>query len=139
MSLQGKVVLITGASNGIGKACAQHLSSQGASVVVNYHTDSASATALVRQINANGGSSDRGIAVQADVSTLAGIDKLVSAAVEKFGRLDVVVANAASMAMRTVEDTSEEDFDRAFGMNVKGPYFLVQVRLPPFFTSHGLA
>ena len=122
MSLQGKVVLITGASNGIGKACAERLAKQGASVVINYYSDATSANNLVQAI---GG--DRAVAIQADVSTLAGIEKLVSGGVEKFGKLDIVMANAATMSMRTVQDTTESDFDNAFAMNVKGPYFLVQV------------
>lgn len=124
MSLQDKVILITGASNGIGKAAAQHLASLGASLVINYRSDAASASALVSSIG-----DDRAVAVRADASTLEGIDTLVDAAVGKFGRVDVAVANAGLMLMRTLEDTSETDFARQFDMNVKGPYFLAQVRL----------
>lgn len=122
MSLQGKVALITGASNGIGKACAERLAKDGASVVINYSSDATSANNLVQSIGA-----DRALAVQADASSTAGIDKLIKATVDKFGKIDTLMANAGVMPMRTVQDTTEEDFDHAFALNVKGPYFLVQV------------
>ncbi|KAM4068041.1 enoyl-(Acyl carrier protein) reductase [Hirsutella rhossiliensis] len=72
----------------------------------------------------------RAIAVQADVSKISDLEKLVEAAVTKFGRLDTIMANAGIMPMRTVEDTTEADFDKTFAMNVKGPYFLVQKAAP---------
>jgi 3-oxoacyl-[acyl-carrier protein] reductase len=127
MSLQGKVILITGASNGIGAGLSTHLSSLGASIVINYRSDSAAAEKLVSSC----GGSDRAIAVQADVSSLPGLDKLVAAAVDKFGRIDVAIANAGLMLMRDVGSTTEEDFDRQFNLNVKGPYFLAQVCSAP--------
>ncbi|TPX18496.1 uncharacterized protein E0L32_011609 [Thyridium curvatum] len=126
MSLQGKVALITGASKGIGKAVALRLASEGASVVVGYGTDKAAADAVVAEI----GGPDRAVAVGADASRVADIERLVSAAVARFGRIDVLVPNAGRMAMRTVEDTTEGDFDSMFAVNVKGPYFLVQKALP---------
>ena len=123
MSLAGKVVLVTGASKGIGKAVVERLGKDGASVVVNYASDTAGAEAVVASIGA-----ERALAVQADVSTIAGIESLVSQAVKRFGRLDVVMANAGVMTMRSVMNTTEADFDKTFAINVKGPYFLVQVR-----------
>jgi 3-oxoacyl-[acyl-carrier protein] reductase len=125
MSLQGKVILITGASKGIGKASAERVAKEGASVVINYNNDAASADALVQSIG-----NDRAIAVQADVSKISDIARLVEAAVTKFGRIDVIMANAALMLMRTTEDTTEKDFDEMFDLNVKGPYFLVQKAIP---------
>jgi 3-oxoacyl-[acyl-carrier protein] reductase len=123
MSLAGKVILITGSSNGIGKATAERVAKEGASVVINYFRNADAANAMVQSIG-----EDRAIAVQADVTKMADNDKLVDAAVAKFGKIDVVVANAADMMMRNVENTTEEDFDSMFTCNVKGPYFLVQVR-----------
>jgi 3-oxoacyl-[acyl-carrier protein] reductase len=125
MSLSGKVALVTGGSNGIGKACIERLAKDGASVVINYNRDSASAEALVSAIG-----SDSAVAVQADVSSIAGVGKLVDAAVAKFGKIDIVMANAGLMPMRHVENTTEQEFDQCFDMNVKGPYFLAQVSLP---------
>lgn len=122
MSLSGKVVLITGASKGIGKATAQRLASEGASVVLNYNTDAPSANELVQEIG-----QERALAVQADASKLPDLDRLVDAAVEKFGKIDILIPNAGIMPMRDLEHTTEEDFDRVYNITVKGPYFLAQV------------
>ena len=123
MSLSGKVILITGGSSGIGKACVERVAQDGASVVVNYNSNAASANEIVASIGP-----DRALAVQADVSTLKGVGKLVDEAVAKFGKLDVVMANAGMMLMRNVENTTEDDYDQCFDLNVKGPYFLAQVQ-----------
>lgn len=88
MSLTGKVALITGASNGIGKAVALRLAADGASIVVNYLTDATSANALVSHVGA-----DRALAVQADVSQLDSITTLVDAAVARFGKIDIIMPN----------------------------------------------
>ena len=90
MSLTGKIFLITGASKGIGRATAERVAADGASVVINYFSDSRAADEVVSQIGA-----DRALAVQADVSKLADIEKLVAAAVDKFGKIDVVIANGS--------------------------------------------
>ncbi|KAH0438590.1 hypothetical protein CcaCcLH18_03297 [Colletotrichum camelliae] len=125
MSLQDKVIVITGGSKGIGRAIALSAASQGAKVVVNYSSDSSAADEVVSKIG-----SDRAIAVKADNSKMPELQKLVDATVDKFGRIDVLIPNAALMHMRTVENTTEEDFDIMFNTNVKGPYFLVQKALP---------
>ncbi|UKZ66257.1 uncharacterized protein TrAtP1_007431 [Trichoderma atroviride] len=125
MSLQDKVILITGASSGIGKACAQRLYQEGARIVVNYRNDASAANALVDSFGA-----DRAIAVQADASNINDIERLVQATVDKFGRIDTIVANAGLMLMRDVEDTTEDDFAKSFDLNVKGPYFLAQKAVP---------
>lgn len=126
MSLSGKVIIVTGGSKGIGRAICQRLAQDGASVVVNFSRDASAADEVVRAIGP-----DRALAVQADVGSVAGVEKLVAAAVERFGRVDVVVPNAGIMPMRATQNTTEEDFDRTFALNVKGPYFLAQVCLPP--------
>ncbi|OAQ99947.1 hypothetical protein LLEC1_00860 [Akanthomyces lecanii] len=125
MSLAGRVIIITGGSNGIGKACVERLGRDGASVVVNYYSDEAGANALVSSIG-----QDRALAVQADAGTMDGITKIIDETVKKFGHIDVVMANAAMMMMRNVENTTEEDFDNMFKLNVKGPFFLAQKAAP---------
>jgi 3-oxoacyl-[acyl-carrier protein] reductase len=90
MSLNGKVFLITGASKGIGRATALRVAADGASVVINYLSDRTAADEVVSQIGA-----DRALAVQADVSTLPDIERLVAAAVDKFGKIDVIMPNGA--------------------------------------------
>lgn len=122
MSLSGKVIIVTGGSKGIGKAISQRLAQDGASVVINFSHDALAADETVKEIGA-----DKAYAVQADVGSIEGVEKLVNAAVDKFGRVDVVVPNAGIMLMKTVETTTEADFDRMFALNVKGPYFLAQV------------
>ncbi|KOS17207.1 putative oxidoreductase [Escovopsis weberi] len=126
MSLQDRVVVITGASKGIGRACAERLSKEGARIVLNYNSDSAAADAAVEAL----GGPERNVAVQADASTMAGVDAIVAAAVAKFGRIDAIMPNAGLMLMRDVESTSEDDFDKMFNINVKCPYFLVQKAIP---------
>ncbi|KAF4998706.1 hypothetical protein FGRMN_3032 [Fusarium graminum] len=125
MSLKGKVVLVTGSTKGIGKAVVERCAADGASVVINYSSDRAPAEELVGKIG-----SERALAVQADVSNISEIEKLVQATVDKFGRIDCVMANAAVAPMNDLEGTTEETFDKSFNLNVKGPYFLVQKAVP---------
>jgi 3-oxoacyl-[acyl-carrier protein] reductase len=121
----GKAVVITGGTKGIGAATAMHLVSLGAKVVVNYGRDTAAAESLVSTLGA-----EHAYAVQADAGSVAGVTQLVDAAVAKFGHIDILIPNAGILPMKDVSSTTEADFDRAFALNVKGPYFLVQKALP---------
>ncbi|KAK0730931.1 hypothetical protein B0H67DRAFT_478288 [Lasiosphaeris hirsuta] len=131
MSLAGKVFIITGASRGIGKAIAERVASDGASVVINYLSNSQAADEVVAKIG-----SDRALAVQADASKISDIEKLVSATVNKFSKIDVVIPNGAwhpssgIMPMRDLAGSTEADFDQVFDLNVKGPLFLAQKAVP---------
>ncbi|KAG8529401.1 uncharacterized protein KY384_006038 [Bacidia gigantensis] len=126
MAFAGKVALITGGSKGIGAATALNLASQGASVVVNYGSDSASADALIAKI----GDPQRSLAVQADAGSVSGVEKMVAATVEKFGKLDVAIANAGLLPMIDLASITEADYDKTFNLNVKGPLFLAQKAAP---------
>jgi len=119
--LHKHVAIITGASRGIGKAIAIRLAKDGASVVINYSSDSASADAVVKEIG-----EDRAIAVQADVSKVAEIKLLVQETVQKWGKIDILVNSAGVMPMMDLANTTEETYDRTMAVNVKGPYFLTQ-------------
>lgn len=88
MSLSGKVFIITGGSKGIGKAVAKRVVADGANVVINYNSDKKAADDFVSELGA-----DRAVAVQADASKIPEIEKIVSAAVDKFGKIDVVMPN----------------------------------------------
>ncbi|PYH98716.1 NAD(P)-binding protein [Aspergillus ellipticus CBS 707.79] len=121
MALTNRIILITGASNGIGKSVAQHLAAAGATIIINYLRDSASANALVSEIG-----SSRALAIQADVSQPSEIQRLIETAVARFGRIDVVIPNAGVLPMKDLAHTTEGDFDATFALNVKGPYFLAQ-------------
>jgi 3-oxoacyl-[acyl-carrier protein] reductase len=126
--LSGKVALITGGSKGIGRATALKLAADGAKVVINYSSDAKAAEEVVQSIG-----SENAIAVKADASNLTELEALVKATVDKFGKIDILIPNAGIMPMRTLEETTEEDFDRTMSLNVKGPYFLTQVNFncPP--------
>lgn len=121
MSLAGKVALITGGSKGIGKATALALAKAGAKVVINYASDSSSANAVVDEIG-----KDQAFAIKADAASVESSEQMVKQVVEKFGKIDSLVLNAGILPMKDLASTTEADFDRAFAVNVKGPYFLAQ-------------
>ncbi|HEY0467972.1 MAG TPA: SDR family oxidoreductase [Polyangiaceae bacterium] len=123
-SLKGKVALVTGSARGIGKAIALRYAQLGAALAVNYARDEKSAADTVAEITRGGG---RAIAVQGDVSNVADIDRLFAATVDRFGGVDVVVANAGleQVSQRVLEIT-EADFDRLFSVNTRGTFFTLQ-------------
>lgn len=127
MSFHGKVAIVTGGSKGIGKAISLALAKAGASVVVNYSSDAQAADEVVKAIASGPG---KALAVKADVSSVAGVESLVSETVTQFGQIDLLIANAGVLPMKDLKSTTEADFDATFALNVKGPYFLAQVGFP---------
>jgi 3-oxoacyl-[acyl-carrier protein] reductase len=126
--LSGKTALVTGASRGIGRASALALAKAGAQVLVHYARGAAEAKTVVKGIHSAGG---RAEAVAADLALSDGAHKLAKQARAIVGdRLDVLVANAGISKAATIEDTTVEDFDNLFAVNVRAPYFLVQQLLP---------
>lgn len=127
-TLNGKTALVTGASRGIGRASALALAKNGAQVLVHYSTGAAEAQAVVAEIRAAGG---RAEAVGADLSSAQGPHALAKRVTEIVGaRLDILVANAGTSNAASIEETTIEDFDRQFAINVRAPFFLVQQLLP---------
>ncbi|MFD2571932.1 SDR family oxidoreductase [Spirosoma soli] len=123
-SLKSKVALITGSARGLGKAIAERYAALGADIVINYSRDKASADEVVSNIKAMG---VRVLAVQADVSHVADIERLFDEAKKAFGKLDIVVANAGIEMVETpVTEFTEAQFDRLFAINTKGSYFTMQ-------------
>lgn len=122
-SLQGKVALVTGASRGIGRVIAERLAGRGAAVAVNYASQAAQAEEVVSAIQAGGGNA---LAVPADVSRVAEVIRLFDTVIQHFGRLDILVNNAGIMFTKPVSETTEAEFDRIFGINVKGVFFACQ-------------
>ncbi len=126
--LSGKTALVTGASRGIGRATALELAKAGAQVLVHYSAGAKEAAAVVAEIAAAGG---RAQALQADLASPDGAHDLAKQTRAIVGeRLDILVANAGTSHSATIEDTTVEDFDRLFAVNVRAPYFLVQQLLP---------
>jgi 3-oxoacyl-[acyl-carrier protein] reductase len=115
--LTGKVAIVTGASKGIGAAIAKALAAAGASVVVNYASSKAGAEAIVSDIKAAGG---KAIAAGGDVSKAAEVQGIVAAAIEAYGRLDILVNNSGVYGFAPIEAITEEDFHRHFNINVLG-------------------
>jgi 3-oxoacyl-[acyl-carrier protein] reductase len=115
--LEGKVAVVTGASKGIGAGIAKGLAGEGAAVVVNYATSRADADRVVADISVNGG---KAIAVQADVSKEADVERLFEETKKSFGSLDVLVNNAGVYGFAPVEQVTEENLHRQFGVNVLG-------------------
>ena len=127
-SLKGKTALVTGASRGIGRASALALAKLGAQVLVHYASGAKEADSVVAEIRKSGGRADT---VGADLSAPDGAHKLAQQVRGIIGdRLDILVANAGVAKAATIEETTVEDFDRLFAVNVRAPFFLVQQLLP---------
>ena len=126
--LFGKTALVTGASRGIGRASALALAASGAQVLVHYGRGAAEANAVVAEIRNTGGRAD---AIAADLAASDGPHKLAQQVRSIIGdRLDILMANAGVSKAATIEETSVDDFDRLFAVNVRAPFFLVQQLLP---------
>jgi len=125
--LKDKVAIVTGASKGIGAGIARQLAADGAKVVVNYASSKHSADKVVANIEAAGGTA---IAVAADVTNHAEVKSLVRAAIDHFGRLDIVVNNAGIYQLAKIEDTTEELYRKQFDINVLGPLLVIRAAAP---------
>ena len=131
--LAGKVALITGASRGIGAAVATRFAAEGAKVVVNYAHSEGEANKVVAAITAAGGVA---VAVKANMGSPAEIPKLFAAATAAFGKLDVLVNNAAVMQRTFLPDVTAESIDAHFNVNVRG-YLLAAKQAAELMTSGG--
>jgi len=123
MTLKDKVAIVTGGNSGIGKAIAVGLAKAGASIVIDYIADPAATEALEREIASFG---DQAIGLEADVSRIEDLQRLVDAAVAKFGRLDIMVNNAGVETRTSVLETTEAQYDKVLTINLKSAFFGVQ-------------
>ncbi|MGL5871838.1 MAG: SDR family oxidoreductase [Xenococcaceae cyanobacterium] len=123
MKLDGKVAVVTGASRGIGRAIAERLARDGASVVINYAHNADRANEVVSTIQSRGG---QALAMQADMTQLADIDRLIAQTVDRFGQLNILVHNAGTSLLKPLVETTEEEFDKQFALNAKGTFFILQ-------------
>ena len=117
--LSGKTAVVTGASRGIGRATALRLAEAGASVVINYLRHKEEAEEIVRFIGEKGGDA---IAFQADVSKVKEADALIGKAIDEFGGLDILVANAGVWEGAPINEMSEDLWDKVLNANLKGTW-----------------
>jgi glucose 1-dehydrogenase len=124
MSLKNKVAIVTGGNSGIGQAIVLELASRGASIVIDYVAHPEATEELEQQVAKLG---EQSIGVDADVSKLADLQKLIDAAVKRFGRLDIMVNNAGIESRTSVLDTTEDQYDKVLAINLKSAFFGTQL------------
>ncbi|MAR08064.1 MAG: sugar dehydrogenase [Cyanobium sp. NAT70] len=121
--LQDKVIVVTGGNSGIGKAIVETIGQMGAKVVIDYRSHPERTEELVDEIGELGG---QAFGVQADVSKLDDLQRLIDTTVEKFGKVDVLVNNAGIETRTSILDTTPEDFDKVINVNLRGVFFATQ-------------
>jgi glucose 1-dehydrogenase len=124
MSLNGATAIVTGGNSGIGKAIVLALAEAGANVVIDYIANPDAEHELERKVVALG---DRAVGVDADVSKIPDLERLVRQAVATFGRLDVMVNNAGIETRTGILDTTEADFEKVMAVNLKSAFFGTQL------------
>jgi 3-oxoacyl-[acyl-carrier protein] reductase len=124
--LEGKIALITGGSRGIGAGIAKRLAADGANVAITYTKGADAAASVVKEIERAGG---KAIAIQADSTNAAAIKAAVEKAVATFGQIDVLVNNAGTVIPKSFEETTLEDMDLMFDLNVRGALVATQAAL----------
>jgi len=124
----GKAVVVTGASRGIGRAIAVRLGAEGADVVVNYRANRAAADEVAEAVQRGGA---RAVVVQGDVAVAADAQRIVAAATEAFGRIDVLVNNAGITHDVLLMRMTEDDWDRVLDTNLKSAFLLTKAALRP--------
>src|SRR4029077_5682072 len=123
MRLEGKSILVTGSSQGIGEAVALRLAQEGADVVVNYHSNPEGAKRVTEHIMGMG---RRTAAVQADLSNIEQVQQLVRESVRLLGKLDMLVNNAGVEKSADFWKVTEADYDLVLNVNLKGLFFTTQ-------------
>jgi glucose 1-dehydrogenase len=124
MNLKGKVAIVTGGNSGIGMAIVLELARQEANIVIDYVTHPEATEALEKKVHALG---DRVIGVDVDVSKVAELQKLIAAAVEKLGRVDIMVNNAGIETRTSILDTTDEQYEKVLAINLKSAFFGTQL------------
>ena len=132
--LANKVALVTGASKGIGAEIAKQLAAEGAAVVVNYAASKEGAERVVAEIAKNGG---KAVAVQGDVSKALEVKQLFAETKRAFGKLDILVNNAAVYQFAPLDQFTEDQFHRMFNINVLGVLLATQEAVPLFPAEGG--
>ena len=123
MAKVAKVALVTGASKGIGKACAKRLAEDGMTVIVNYSRSDAEAEKVVEEIKAAGGAAT---SIKADVSDSGQVKNMIKTIIKEYGQIDVLVNNAGIVKDEYLLMLAEENLDKCFDLNVKGYFYCAQ-------------
>lgn len=140
MRLKGKTALVTGAGTGIGRATALRMAQEGASVAVNYVFEDGTAeetVALCQAAHQENGAAAEAFAIKADVAQEDQVIAMVAGAVERFGRLDVLVNNAGIAAEAPSHEVAMADFDRVIGVNLRGAFLCSRAAIAHFLTRDG--
>ena len=124
MNLKGKVAIVTGGNSGIGLSIVLELAKQGANIVIDYVAHPEATDDLIKQVVALG---DCAVGVKADVSKVADLQLLIATAVEKFGRVDIMVNNAGIETRTSVLDTTEDQYEKVLAINLKSAFFGTQL------------
>ena len=134
MGFEGKTALVTGASRGIGRAIALRLASAGANVVVNYNARQDAAEEVAERVRACGVSA---LVVQADVAQPSDVERLVSATLDEFKRIDVLVNNAGITRDTLIMRMSEDDWNSVIDTNLKSTFLMTKAALRPMLRQRG--
>lgn len=132
--LAGQVAIVTGASRGLGRGIAERFAEEGAKVVVNYTANADLAAEVVREIEAAGGEA---VAVQADVSNSADVQRLVDETMARFGRIDILMNNAGVMFLKPMLEVTEDEWDQTIDVNLKGAYLCSKAVVPIMVRQQG--
>jgi NAD(P)-dependent dehydrogenase (short-subunit alcohol dehydrogenase family) len=127
MRLPGRIALVTGSTQGIGKAIAERYAAEGATVAIVASRDVRRAESVASAIRDKGGKAE---AFAADCADVGAIRKLVASVISRLGTVDILVNNAGVMHTASIEDTTEEKWDEQLDLNLKGAFFLTQACLP---------
>ncbi|MGL5615499.1 MAG: elongation factor P 5-aminopentanone reductase [Sarcina sp.] len=132
--LRGKVAIVTGGSKGIGKAIALELAKNGASVVINYSNDDDAANDTINEIKDIGAFA---IAIKASIGTIKGCETLINETIAKFGKLDILVNNAAISKVGLFMDNSYEEIDELLNINLKGTMICSKLAITELLNNKG--
>ena len=127
--LTGQKALVTGATRGIGRACAQSLAAAGAAVAINYRSDSSPADELAEEIRASGGEA---LPVQGDVAREEDAEHMVAETIREFGTIDILVNNAGLQADASLDDMTLEQWERVLRVNLTGQFLTTRAAVREF-------
>src|SRR5947209_9839574 len=126
-TLKGRVVLVTGAARGIGRAIALHFAYRGAAVAIDYRSSKAEAESLAEQIHEMGGEC---LLIQGDVSSREGAQHVVKEVMDKWGHLDILVNNAGITRDKSLAKMADDEWDDVIKVNLSGTYYCTTAALP---------